>query len=105
MLAIGCQKITREALVAAVEAGIQLVDTAAAYGNEAMVGEVARETTIVTKGGLGTDWVVDGRAKHLAESARRSREALGRIDLYLLHAVDPKVPPRDERACAREAAR
>lgn len=92
MFGIGCQRITREALVAAIDAGIELVDTAAAYGNEAMVGEVAREQVIVTKGGLGTDWVVDGRAKQLAESAQRSREALGRIDLYLLHAVDPKVP-------------
>ena len=76
----------------AIDTGIELVDTAAAYGNEAMVGELARDRIIVTKGGLGTDWVVDGRAKQLAESAQRSREALGRIDLYLLHAVDPKVP-------------
>lgn len=91
MLALGCQHITRDVLTAGVAAGIELVDTAEAYGNEAMVGEVAGGCTIVTKGGLGPDWIVDGRAKRLADSARRSREKLGRIDLYLLHAVDPNT--------------
>ena len=47
----------------------------------------------MTKGGLvQPGWVPDGRARHLAEAARESRERLGRIDLYLLHVVDPKVP-------------
>ncbi|HEY0253477.1 MAG TPA: aldo/keto reductase, partial [Kofleriaceae bacterium] len=91
MLGIGCQHIGREALVAAVASGIELVDTAAAYGTEALVGEVAQGCVIVTKGGLGRDWIVDGKARALADSARASREALQRIDLYLLHAIDPKV--------------
>ncbi|MFT3694910.1 MAG: aldo/keto reductase [Kofleriaceae bacterium] len=92
MLGLGCQHITREALAAAVTAGIELVDTAEAYGTEAIVGELAQSCMIVTKGGLGPDWIVDGRAKRLADSARASLEKLRRIDLYLLHAVDPKVP-------------
>ena len=101
MLALGCQKITREALRAGIAAGISLVDTALAYGNEAMIGE-AGAPYIVTKGGLGTDWVPDGRARSLAEAARASRERLGRIDLYLLHAIDPKVPlATSVRALAR----
>lgn len=91
MLALGCQHITREALRAGLAAGIELVDTAHAYGNEALIGE-AGARFIVTKGGLGMDWVPDGRAKTLADHARRSRELLGRIDLYLLHAVDPATP-------------
>ncbi len=91
MRGIGCQHITPEALRAAIAAGIELVDTAHAYGNEALVGEVGAPY-IVTKGGLRPDWVPDGRAATLAATARTSRELLGRIDLYLLHAVDPRVP-------------
>ena len=42
-------------------------------------------------GGL---WVTDGRARHLADACRASREALGveRIQLYQLHAPDPRTP-------------
>ncbi|HSN25033.1 MAG TPA: aldo/keto reductase, partial [Kofleriaceae bacterium] len=72
------------------DAGIELVDTAHAYGNEAVIGEIGAPY-IVTKGGLGPDWVADGRAAALAAQARMSRELLGRIDLYLLHAVDRRV--------------
>jgi aryl-alcohol dehydrogenase-like predicted oxidoreductase len=101
MRGIGCQHITPEALRAAIAAGIELVDTAHAYGNEAMIGAAAPRT-IVTKGGLGPDWVPDGRAATLAAQARASRELLGRIDLYVLHAVDPRVPiATSVRALAR----
>ncbi len=90
---------------AALAAGIELLDTADAYAhddrdaghNERLIAEAAPGThvAIVTKGGLvrpdGT-WHPDGRAKHLADAARASRDRLGRIDLYILHAVDPKTP-------------
>jgi diketogulonate reductase-like aldo/keto reductase/histidinol phosphatase-like enzyme len=51
----------------------------------------------VTKGGLRRPdghWVPDGRAKHLAAACDASRRALDvdAIDLYLLHAVDPRTP-------------
>jgi diketogulonate reductase-like aldo/keto reductase/histidinol phosphatase-like enzyme len=49
-------------------------------------------------------WVVDGRAKHLREACDASRRALGvdTIDLYQLHAVDPKTPiETSARALAR----
>ena len=47
---------------------------------------------VVGKGGLvQPGWRPDGRASHLAEAARASRERLGRLDAYLLHAIDPKV--------------
>jgi aryl-alcohol dehydrogenase-like predicted oxidoreductase len=55
----------------------------------------AAPITIVTKGGLvrpGGAWVANGRGRHLAAAARASRDRLGVIDLYLLHAIDPKVP-------------
>src|SRR5450432_396341 len=54
----------------------------------------SRRVTVVTKGGLvrpGGAWMPDGRARHLAAAARASRERLGDIDLYLLHAIDPRV--------------
>ena len=61
------------------------------------LGEEAREVTVATKGGLrrsGKKWLPDGRAKHLTAACEASLRALGTdcIDLYQLHAVDPKVP-------------
>ncbi len=105
-------------LAAALDAGVDLLDTADAYAlddadrghSERLIAEAiaGRAVTIVTKGGLtrpGGAWIPDGRAKHLAAAARASRERLGRIDLYLLHAVDPKVPlATSVRALARVKA-
>jgi aryl-alcohol dehydrogenase-like predicted oxidoreductase/predicted kinase len=99
-------------LQAALEAGVTLLDTADAYchdeteagHNERLIrralstwrGEVAR-IRVATKGGLtrpGGEWVPDGRARHLRAACQRSRQALGveTIDLYLLHAPDPRTP-------------
>jgi len=53
---------------------------------------------IATKGGLVRpgpgSWESDGRPEHLREACGNSlrRLRLDRIDLYQLHAVDPKVP-------------
>jgi len=104
-------------LDAAIAAGVDLLDTADAYAlddadaghNEQLIaGAVARAGKpifVVTKGGLerpGGAWVANGRARHLAAAARASRERLGAIDLYLLHAVDPKTPlATSVRALAR----
>jgi aryl-alcohol dehydrogenase-like predicted oxidoreductase len=90
---------------AALAAGVRLFDTADAYAlddtevghNERLLGRLLpADAMIVTKGGLTRPdgrWHPDGRAKHLAAAARASAERLGRApDLYLLHAVDPKVP-------------
>src|SRR3712207_5036688 len=49
-------------------------------------------------------WVPDGRAKHLRDAYDASRRALGveTIDLYQIHAVDPKTPfETSVRALAR----
>jgi aryl-alcohol dehydrogenase-like predicted oxidoreductase/predicted kinase len=106
---------TRAAAVldAALAAGVTLLDTADAYAhggddighNETLIAAaLARHrdrggarVEVVTKGGLvrpGGAWVPDGRARHLAAAARASRErlAVSVIDLYMLHAVDPRVP-------------
>jgi diketogulonate reductase-like aldo/keto reductase/histidinol phosphatase-like enzyme/predicted kinase len=52
---------------------------------------------VATKGGLarkGKEWFPDGRARHLREACEASLRNLevDAIDLYQLHAKDPKVP-------------
>src|SRR4051794_13165225 len=99
---------------AAAGAGVSVFDTARAYeGNERLVARALRaagcERTarIVTKGGMtrpGRAWVPDGRAKTIAADCEASLEALDGlpIDLYLLHAPDPRTPWRTSvRALAR----
>ena len=97
---------------AALDAGATLLDTADAYclderdagHNERLVaralaawpGDRSR-ITVATKGGIRRPkgaWLSDGRAKHLREACEASRRALDvdTIDLYQLHAVDPRVP-------------
>ena len=99
-------------LQAAFDAGVTFFDTADAYclddseigHNERLIararaswnGDRSR-IVVATKGGLtrpeGT-WVPDGRARHLRAACEASLRALGadRIDLYQLHAPDPRTP-------------
>ena len=100
-----------ETIRAAVEAGITIFDTAHAYGlgpaelghNERLLaralraGGAAQSARVVTKGGMsreGGRWIPDGRAKAIRANAEASLEALDGlpIDLYLLHAPDPRTP-------------
>src|SRR5437773_11669992 len=89
----------------AVELGVNLIDTADAYGpetSELLIAEALhpypKGLVIATKGGLtrpGPDqWVPNGRPEHLKQAVEGSlkRLRLERIDLYQLHTVDPKVP-------------
>lgn len=89
----------------AVELGVNLIDTSNAYGpeiNEHQIAEALhpyREGLVIaTKGGLrrtrSGGWPEDGRPEKLREACERSlaRLRLDRIDLYQLHAPDPKVP-------------
>ena len=97
---------------AALDAGATLLDTADAYchdesdvgHNERLVARALEQwtgdrstITIATKGGIRRPkgaWINDGRAKHLRDACDASRRALGTdvIDLYQLHAVDPRTP-------------
>src|SRR5262249_57587257 len=71
-------------------------------------GEAGR-ARIVTKGGMaraGEAWVPDGRARAIRADCEASLAALDGlpIDLYLLHAPDPRTPWRTSlRARARPA--
>jgi aryl-alcohol dehydrogenase-like predicted oxidoreductase len=91
-------------IAAAAESGITVFDTARAYGdNETMLARALRacgaheRARIVTKGGMtsaGGAWVPDGRAKAVRADCEASLAALDGlpIDLYLLHAPDPRTP-------------
>jgi aryl-alcohol dehydrogenase-like predicted oxidoreductase len=121
-IGMGCMRLSTErdrdearglaVLHAALDAGVTFLDTADAYAwddtetghNERLIaralatwnGDRAR-VTVATKGGLtrpGGRWVANGRAQHLAAACDASCRALGvdRIDLYQLHAPDPRTP-------------
>jgi aryl-alcohol dehydrogenase-like predicted oxidoreductase len=98
-------------IAAAAAAGITVFDTARAYeGNEALVARALRDCAaqerarIVTKGGMAAGWVPDGRAKTIRADCEASLAALDGlpIDVYLVHAPDPRTPWRTTvRALAR----
>jgi pyridoxine 4-dehydrogenase len=89
----------------AVQLGVNLIDTADAYGpntSELLIAEALypypKGLVIATKGGLTRpgpgQWVPNCRPEHLKQALDGSlkRLRLDRIDLYQLHTVDRKVP-------------
>ena len=120
--ALGCMRLSTErdrdetsaiaVIHAALDAGVTVLDTASAYcwtdddrgHNERLVARAFSTWTgnrsaivVATKGGMTRPdgrWVPDGRAKQLAAGVEGSCRALRvpRIDLYQLHAPDPRVP-------------
>ena len=89
----------------AVELGVNLIDTADAYGpevDELLIAEALypypKGLVIATKGGNTRpgpgQWVPDGRPQYLKQCVDKSlkRLRLERIDFYQLHRIDPKVP-------------
>lgn len=101
------KRVVRRAL----ELGVDFVDTADVYcldegdlgHNERLIREALDEAgaagrvLVATKGGLRRPrgrWENDGRPEHLFRACEQSLRALGveRIDLYQLHAPDPRVP-------------
>jgi pyridoxine 4-dehydrogenase len=89
----------------AIELGVNLVDTAHAYGpetSERLIAEALHpypeELVVATKGGYGPrgsrGWAPDGRPETIRRHCQRSLAALRleRIDLLQLHDLDPAVP-------------
>jgi aryl-alcohol dehydrogenase-like predicted oxidoreductase len=89
----------------ALDLGINFFDTADSYGpevSEAFIAETLhpypKDLVIATKGGLlrpsAPRWDPDGRPEHLRRALDGSlkRLKLECIDLYQLHAPDPRVP-------------
>jgi aryl-alcohol dehydrogenase-like predicted oxidoreductase len=122
-IGLGCMRLSTdedhdeeralETIAAALDAGVTVFDTARAYGrgadelghNERLLaralrlGAGAAKARIVTKGGMTRprgEWVPDGRAKALLADCEASLAALDGlpIDLYLIHAPDPRTPWR-----------
>jgi aryl-alcohol dehydrogenase-like predicted oxidoreductase/predicted kinase len=130
-IGIGCMRLSTErdrdeargiaVLHAALDRGVTFFDTADAYclddseigHNERLVaramatwsGDRSR-IVVATKGGVtrpNGQWVPNGRGRHLRAACEASLKALDveRIDLYQLHAPDPRVPfPTSVRALA-----
>jgi aryl-alcohol dehydrogenase-like predicted oxidoreductase len=95
----------RSVLRRAVELGVDLIDTADAYGvgaNEELVASALRpypeRVVISTKVGVvrpaPAEWVPMGRPEYLKQQAELSLRRLGveRLDLLFLHRIDPTVP-------------
>jgi aryl-alcohol dehydrogenase-like predicted oxidoreductase len=99
-------------LLAALDEGVTLIDTAALYGfgaNETLVGRVLKphrhRFTLASKGGMagvtGEDGavrrVIDGRPEAIRRNCEDSLRRLQTdvIDLYYLHRWDKKVPIED----------
>jgi len=122
MIGLGCMRLSTieprdparavAVIHAALDSGATLLDTADAYclddgetgHNERLVAQAlktwrgdAGTIAVATKGGLvrpGGRWIPDGRARHLHSACLASLRALdvSAIDLYQLHAIDPRVP-------------
>jgi aryl-alcohol dehydrogenase-like predicted oxidoreductase len=98
----------RRVLRRAIDLGVNFVDTAESYGphvSETLIAETLYPypagLVIATKGGLNRPapdrWERDARPERLRAACEGSLRRLGleRIDLYQLHAPDPRVPFED----------
>jgi pyridoxine 4-dehydrogenase len=105
-------------LARAVELGVNFIDTADSYGPEVSERIIAEALhpypaglVIGTKGGLTRPsprrWDSDARPEHLRRAVDGSlkRLRIERIDLYQLHAPDPKVPFADSVGTLAELQR
>jgi pyridoxine 4-dehydrogenase len=99
-----------------VELGVNLIDTADAYGpevSELLIAEALhpypKGLVIATKGGHTRpgpgQWVPDGRPEYLAQCVDKSlkRLKLERIDLYQLHRIDKNVPVEESLGALKKA--
>lgn len=95
----------------AVDAGVNFIDTAAAYGpgfNERLIADALhpykKGLIIATKGGFQrpgpNQWVPDGRPEWIARDIDNSLKFLKTdvIDLWQLHRIDPNIPVEETLA-------
>jgi pyridoxine 4-dehydrogenase len=106
----------KKVLRRAIELGVNLIDTADAYGpetDELLIAEALhpypKGLVIATKGGLTRpgpgSWVPNCRPDYLSQCVDKSlkRLRLERIDLYQLHTVDRKVPIEESVGALKKA--
>lgn len=98
-----------ELLREAVRLGVDLIDTAAAYGrSEELIADALHPypagLVIATKGGLRRGGHPDGRPERLRADCEASLRALrlDTIDLWQLHRIDPEVPLEEQFGTIRE---
>lgn len=112
------RKRAHEVLRRAIELGVNFFDTADSYGpyvDEELIAEALhpypKDLVIATKGGIvrpsAARWDEDARPEHLKRAIDGSlrRLKLERIDLYQLHAPDPRVPFMDSVGALADAQR
>src|SRR5881275_3378715 len=105
----------KKVLKRALDLGVNLIDTADAYGpetDELLIADALypypKGLVIATKGGLTRpgpgNWVPNCRPEHLKQALEGSlkRLRLERIDLYQLHTVDSKVPLEQSLGALKE---
>jgi pyridoxine 4-dehydrogenase len=106
----------RKVLRRAVELGVNLIDTADAYGpevSELLIAEALHPypsgLVIATKGGHTrpgpNEWVPNGRPEYLTQCVEKSLKRLRRerIDLYQLHRIDKNVPVEESLGALKKA--
>jgi aryl-alcohol dehydrogenase-like predicted oxidoreductase len=106
----------KKVLHRALDLGVNLIDTADAYGpetDELLIAEALypypKGLVIATKGGITRpgpgQWVPNGRPEYLSQCVDKSlkRLKLERIDLYQLHTVDRKVPIEESLGALKAA--
>src|SRR6266404_1544896 len=106
----------KKVLRRAIDLGVNLIDTADAYGpevSELLIAEALhpypKGLVIATKGGLTRpspgQWAPNGRPEYLAQCVDKSlkRLKLERIDLYQLHRIDRNVPVEDSLGALKKA--
>ena len=106
----------KKVLRRAVDLGVNLIDTADAYGpetSELLIAEALhpypKGLVIATKGGLTRpgpgQWVPNCRPEYLSQCVDKSlkRLRLDRIDVYQLHTVDRKVPVEESLGALKAA--
>src|SRR6476620_8568066 len=106
----------KKVLRRAVELGVNLIDTADAYGpetDELLIAEALhpypKGLVIATKGGNTRpgpgSWVPNCRPEYLSQCVDKSlkRLKLDRIDVYQLHTVDRKVPIEESLGALKAA--
>lgn len=114
--------LASETIAAALDAGVNLLDTADAYAldesefghNERLVaralaqyGGDAPRPVVATKGGhtrQGEEWELDGSPEYLRKACELSLRTLGveAIDLYQLHRPDPDTPYAESVGALRD---
>ncbi len=108
----------KKVLQAAVEAGVNFIDTAEAYGpklNETLIAEALHPykagLLVATKGGFNRpgpgQWIPNGSPDHITQNIEGSLKRLkvDTIDLWQLHRIDPNVDVEETLAPVADAVK